>query len=58
MERFLVILLDLISFGTTKLLRKLVKKRKIKSSYHIDIDGDGKADVSVKIHSEDHEKEE
>lgn len=60
MKRFLVIFLDIISFGVTFLIRVLVKKKYLNSRYDIDINGDGNTDISIQIHSNEskHEKEE
>jgi hypothetical protein len=58
MKRFLVILLDIISFGITFLIRMLVKKKFLRDQYHIDIDGDGDNDVTVTINEREYRKEE
>jgi len=58
MKRFLVIFLDIISFGITFLIRMLVKKKYLRDQYHIDIDGDGNNDVTVTINEREYRKEE
>jgi len=57
MKRFLVLILDIISFGITFLIRVLVKKKYLNSTYTIDIDGDGDNDVTVCIHETDSKEE-
>jgi len=42
---------ELILLAFTSLLRFLVKAKVLRSHYRIDIDGDGKTDVDLKIHS-------
>lgn len=47
MKRFLVLLLDLLSFGITFIIRMLVKRKVLKDQYHFDIDRDGDIDVNI-----------
>lgn len=57
MKRFLVLVLDIISFGLTFIIRMLVKKKYLRDQYHIDIDGDGDSDITVTITERECRKE-
>lgn len=57
MKRFLVIILDVLSFGITFLIRMLVKKKHLKNRYDIDLNGDGYNDITITFNETDNKEE-